>query len=258
MNSGSLIKWKFVWIKIVFMIIGSIAIIAIEKLLFGSLYSLWVLGGLLMIWGVVYYLKIRIYQILILSVVAGLGLCHAFLVFQIDTRFTLYGLIIHAVVFLVLLPLFIPILLKSYELERNAKRLFKLASEFGKDKPDGYHDRPFLAGQIEYKNEEIIGFARYLYGKRIAKTEIRSDMVVISFSMKTSPLSNPNLNDISYMTFDFIGVAMVYISRRDYKKYKDSQSFDHLCESMGKLFKRFLDYYQNGNEERFIAVLKSV
>ena len=212
----------------------------------------------MIIWALYYYLRVKVYQLLILFVVAGMGLVHAFLIFQIEVGLPLYGLIINMVVFLVLIPLFMPPILKCYELEMNAKKLFKMAADFNKEESTGYHDRPFIAGQAEYTNEEIIGFARYLHGKRIAVTDIQSDKVVISFSMRTSPITKPNQNDISYLTFDSIGIVMVYISRRDYNIYKNSRSIDQLCESMGKLFKRFLDYYQNGNEERFIAVLKSV
>jgi hypothetical protein len=258
MNNFSLINWNRFWLWIFLLITSSTAVIVSEWFVLGSLYSLCVIGGIVIIWAVYYYLRVRVYQVLILFVVAGMGLVHAFLIFQIEVGLPLYGLIINMVVFLVLIPLFMPPILKCYELEMNAKKLFKMAADFNKEESTGYHDRPFIAGQAEYTNEEIIGFVRYLHGKRIAITDIQSDKVVISFSMRTSPITKPNQNDISYLTFDSIGIVMVYISRKDYNIYKNSRSIDQLCESMGKLFKRFLDYYQNGNEERFIAVFRSV
>jgi len=258
MNNTSLINWKRFWLGIILLIIIACAIIVAEIMLLGTFYSICVIGGLVIIWAIYYYLMVKVYQVLILFVVAGVGLVHAFLIFQLDIGLPLYGLIINAAVFLILIPLFVPPILKCYELQMNAKKLFKMAVDFNKENSSGYHDRPYLSGQAEYTNEEIIGFARYLHGKRLAFTDIQSDKVVISFSMRTSPITKPNQNEISYLTFDFAGIVMVYISRKDYNKYKNSRSIDQLCESMGKLFKRFLDYYQNRNEERFIAVFKSV
>jgi hypothetical protein len=258
MGSTSLINWKRFWFVIILLIAVIIVSIGAEVALFQTYYSLCVFGGLIIIWSLLYYLKVRVYQILVLFSIGGLAFIHAFLVFEPEQLLPLYGLAIHLVVFLILVPLFVPPILKTYELELNARRLFNMAADFNREESNGYTDRPYFAGQVEFTEEEIIGFARYLHGKRIAMSEMLPDRIIVSFSMKTSPVSKPNLNDISYLTFDMLGTVMVYISRRDYKKYKNAQSFDQLCDSMGKLFKRFLDYYQNGNEERFMAVFLSV
>jgi hypothetical protein len=62
--------------------------------------------------------------------------------------------------------------------------------------------------------------------------------------------------DVSNVLFDNKGNISVSISENDYRQYRERINFDQLCESMGNVFKRFLEYYKNGNEARIITELK--
>ena len=48
----------------------------------------------------------------------------------------------------------------------------------------------------------------------------------------------------------------VSISEYDYRQYRKKFNFDQLCASVGDIFKRFLEYYEDGNEDRIITELK--
>jgi hypothetical protein len=62
----------------------------------------------------------------------------------------------------------------------------------------------------------------------------------------------------SWIAFDFHGNVTVNISKRDYLGYKEEFSFDQLCDGLGKLFIRFMDYYRKGEAERIIYELNEV
>jgi len=82
-------------------------------------------------------------------------------------------------------------------------------------------------------------------------------MVTYAFPMNTSPLVDPQLNKVSYLSFEKDGNISVHISEADYKQYKNKLSFDQLCGSFINMFKQFLEYYKDGNEDRIVTELKS-
>jgi len=62
----------------------------------------------------------------------------------------------------------------------------------------------------------------------------------------------------SWIAFDFQGYVTVNISRRDYLDYKEELSFDQLCDNLGKLFIKFLEYYRKGEAERIVYKLNEL
>ena len=50
----------------------------------------------------------------------------------------------------------------------------------------------------------------------------------------------------------------VIISRKDYLGYKEELSFDQLCENLGKLFIKFMEYYRKGEADRIIYELNEI
>ena len=75
------------------------------------------------------------------------------------------------------------------------------------------------------------------------------------FSLTASPLTKPPLNKVSYVSFDADGNIAVQISKADYKQYKEQLTFDQLCAALADLFKRFLEYYRDGKENRILTEL---
>ncbi|MCD4697036.1 MAG: hypothetical protein K8S16_12440, partial [Bacteroidales bacterium] len=123
---------------------------------------------------------------------------------------------------------------------------------------NGYTNRPYSGGKTEVGNTDILGLARFLAGKEIIIYDAGPQLITYAFSMNTSPLVDPQLNKVSYMSFDQEGNISVHISERDYKQYKNKLSFDQLCGSFVNMFKQFLEYYKDGNEDRIVTELKSV
>ncbi len=147
---------------------------------------------------------------------------------------------------------------KAVKLEIQARNLFRLAAQQVFDVSSGYTNRPFSGGKTDADRNEILGLARYLSGKEILIFDAGPDLVTYAFSMNTSPLVDPQLNNVSYVSFTKDGNISVHISEADYKQYKNKLSFDQLCGSFANVFKQFLEYYKDGNEDRIVTELKSV
>ena len=111
---------------------------------------------------------------------------------------------------------------------------------------------------LEIERKEILGLARYLAGERILVFESEPEVITYTFSMNTSPIAGSHLKKLSYVAFNKDGNISVHISERDYREYKNQLSFDQLCASFSTLFKQFLEYYKEGNEDRIKNELKSV
>jgi hypothetical protein len=69
------------------------------------------------------------------------------------------------------------------------------------------------------------------------------------------PLDDPK--EVSHVIFDNSGNVSVFIAEKDYRGYIARFNFDKLCDSMGRVFMRFLEYYRQGLENRIITELKT-
>jgi len=236
----------------VFLCLGSI-----EAIFTGNFsYSAFAFGCFFIIMGIIEYHRTRLVTYLILGLLFGTGTWHSMA--RLLTPFlSLKTYIPHVIVSVVVLVFSLPILLGNEKLESNARRLFNLAAELLQETSCGFTPRPYSTCKAEYTIDEIRGFARFMNSKNIVKSLIREKIVTLSFSMGISPLMNPELQLISFVSFDIEGNISVYISEHDYKLFKEKLTFDHLCESMADVFKRFLEYYKKGYESRIIVELKS-
>ena len=61
----------------------------------------------------------------------------------------------------------------------------------------------------------------------------------------------------SWVSYDENGSVTVHIAKIDYLNYRDTLSFDQLCDSMGKLFIEFLELYKRGEGVMIINRLDS-
>jgi hypothetical protein len=227
-------------------------------------YSVWGFGAFFIILGIVDFYRTKLYTYLIIFLLAGTATWHSNANFshiygiENDSIFSQVSYVIHVIFNLIYIAFSWSILYSHEKLEANARRLFKLASELIFETSNGFTSRPYSAGTAEYSREEILGFARYLSGKNIVRTIVKKDFVTLIFSMGISPLKYPDTKKISYISFDFDNNISVHISKYDYKRYKEKLKFNELCDSLGNVFKRFLTYYQNGNDDRIITELKSL
>jgi hypothetical protein len=258
MSKGSAIKWRMVWINT--WILGAIYFVLFigEERIYGTHNVNWIFGSFFIIYALVYYFRVRVYQILLVFLTLGLGFYHSVLVLDFHMFFSMKTLAVHIVIFFFAMIFGMPVIARAYKMEVYSRKLFKLASEQVTAISAGFTSRPFSAGTHNFKKEEILGFVRYLKGKEIAGYRIVDDMVLIGISMGISPVADPEFDRISTVSFVYNGNLFVHISEHDYKMYKERLSFDQLCASLASLFKEFLEYYRNGKEDRIMIELKNV
>jgi hypothetical protein len=142
--------------------------------------------------------------------------------------------------------------------EINARRLFRLAVEHICEASNGFTDRPYVIGEIDASEEEILGFARFMEGRYVARTFREEGMVYLAFSMNRSLYATGHASQVSYVCIASKGRVSVFITRADYRQYRKTYNFDQLCASMGAVIQRFFQYYKQGQEARIITEIKGV
>jgi hypothetical protein len=219
-------------------------------------YSAFAFGCFFIVIGIYEYQRTKLFTYLILGLLWGTGTWHSMA--RIFVSFlSLETYIPHVIVSITALIVTWPVFYGNEKLESNARRLFNLAAEHVHEAFNGFTDRPYSACKTEYTRDEIRGFARFLAGEKIVKSIVQEKVVVLAFSMGISPLKEPDLQRISYVSFDKDGNISIHISEYDYKRFKEELTFDQLCASLGDVFTRFLEHYKKGLETRIIVELKS-
>lgn len=149
------------------------------------------------------------------------------------------------------------------KLKWRGREVLELAAMNIDEASNGFTERPLPLGKIECKAGEIRGFAGYLKSHLIA-FPIEEDDKTILVPLKMSDeyrlplgLSKNYLNN-TRITIDNQGNVSAVISKKDYLQYKEALSFDLLCESLGKLFIQFFEYYQKGEEVRIMNEISRI
>ena len=228
-------------------------------------YSNFLAGVFFIVMGIVQMQRSHLLSVLILGILLGTGCWHILVITEgliieegFFSFFSVITYIIHVFVLVLFLILAWPVLYGHEKLEANTRRLFKLASIWITESSDGFTDRPFSAGKPDASNKEIMGLIRFLSGRSIGRAYHQGESIFLAFSLGRSPLKVNDPHEISYVMFDKQGSMSVHISEFDYRQYKKRLTFDQLCNSLGEVFKRFLEYYKAGNDARIISELKSV
>jgi hypothetical protein len=267
----SRINWN-VWVPpLIFL-----AFLILEKEIFGTYYSSWIYGLVLCLYGILYSLRYRLWQPAIVFCLAGVTLWHYTLAahftvalsmlsplgFHIDpgvvqNPFSMGLWLANLLIFLVTLPVFGPAVIKAFKLELSAKKLFGIAAQTVSSASDGFTSRPFHAGNMEYSKDQFAGFAQFLAGHMIVHPVFTESGTYLTFSMGKSPLAIHESSEVSYVAADHSGILTVHIAAWDYKRFRKELTFDQFCESMGMVFRRYMNYYLNNQENRIITELKS-
>lgn len=219
-------------------------------------FSAFAFGVFFIVLGITEYHRTKLITYLILGLIWGTGTWHSMAHFFVSFL-SIETYIPHVIIGFGALVLTWSVFYGNEKLESNARRLFNLAAEQVHEAFNGFTDRPYSACKTEYTRDEIRGFARFMGGEKIVKSSIQKNVVILAFSMGISPLKEPDLQQISYVSFDFKSNISVHISEYDYKRFKEELTFDQLCASLGDVFMRFLEYYKKGLESRIIVELKS-
>lgn len=256
MENVTKLKWTPGWYTpiLVFLFLFASAVEVSET---GKLdYSVWAFGAFFIILGIRDYYQSHLVTDLCIGLLFGTGTWHALLVFNRVRPFSPLTYLLHLVAVIAFFIFTWPIIRGQWRLRRKARRLFTLAAEAVHESAEGFTGRPFDAGHVEIDQDEILGFARFMNGAQIARAVVRKEAVFLTFSLGISPLANPDLSQISYVSFTQDGRIAVQVSAHDYRRHRNLLTFDQLCAALAGLFKRFLKYYQEGNESRILTELQ--
>jgi energy-coupling factor transporter transmembrane protein EcfT len=221
-------------------------------------YLAFIVAGLFfLVMGFIQFYRYNLWIYLVIGFFAGVG---CILAIYIVPGFPVIFKVVYTANMLIILLIVIinwPLLSSQERFEGNARRLFKLASELVTETSNGYTHRPFAAGKITINKDELLGFARFVNGKFIARSIHLKDSVYLIFSMNKSVMNLIEPTDVSYFEISEGGEVSVRISEKDYLLYKATFNFDQLNEKMASVLIRFIDYYKDGNENRILTELKT-
>lgn len=206
--------------------------------------------------GVYQLYRYKSWVYLVLGLLMGFASLHALASLHVGP-FNKYTYLISVIVLVFFVIFNWSFLYGQERFEINSRRLFKLACDSIGETSAGFTARPYHAGTTEYPVEKIEGLARYLSGKFIVKPLYREQGVYLMFSLGASLMNNVEPQQVSYVLFERSGQISVHISAYDYKQYTARFTFNQLCDSFGVIFKRFLEYYIEGHEDRIVVELKS-
>jgi len=269
MNSLSKLRWStglYYTVVIFSSYILAIAEIMIRKALIRDGYHVshfpfmtyFFVGSFFIGMGIYQWYRYRVWIYPVLGIILGV-LC-----FQAPFAIPSYGISLfkatYAITFLILV-LFVIInwnaLYGQERFEINSRRLFRLAAELIRDTSGGFTERPYSAGKITFTTDELMGFARFMNGKYVAKTIHLGNNICFAFSMNRSLVNLEDPKEVSHVVIEYNGNISVTVSEKDYRDYIDRFSFDQVCSSMAAIFERFLEYYKQGLENRIITELKT-
>lgn len=155
----------------------------------------------------------------------------------------------------------VPIVIYVYAAKKisfRQRKVLETAARPVNETADGFTPRPLSAGEIKFTRQEIADFSKYLIKNLIAMYYFEEDKVYLLIDpneLTYARLFKPKYQNQTYVSFDYSGKVSVNIAAKDYKKYKEEYTFDELCQSLGNLFKRFLEYHQQGKKEEILEEL---
>jgi len=145
----------------------------------------------------------------------------------------------------------------------KGRNVFELAARQVNETVNGFTDRPRPAGKVEYTKSELFGFAEIIKRNLIAIPYVENNSVVfvpVKMGEEASFLLGlaGDFHFHSWISFDFEGNVSASISKKDYLAFTEELAFDQLCDSLGKLFIEFMEYYKKNETERILHRLNSL
>jgi len=157
--------------------------------------------------------------------------------------------------------LFFGILLVALVITRKFKwrgrEVFELAAEAIEEIGDGYTSRPRPVGKVEYSQQEMREYTKFLSRHLIALpflTSKNTTLVIVKMGEEFGRLLglSGDYRDATWVNFDADGNVSVHIAQKDYLDYREPLAFDQLCTSLGNLFIDFFELYKKGEGIRAI------
>jgi hypothetical protein len=143
------------------------------------------------------------------------------------------------------------------KLRWRGEEIFELAALPVEDTGDSFSARPRPAGQIPVSKTEMIRFVDFVTRNLIAFVFREDNRVVFVLSMPGNDLpyllglKKDYLED-TWVAVDYDGNITVNITEEDYLLFKMDLDFDQICQSLGNVFREFLELSKNGQENQII------
>jgi len=141
------------------------------------------------------------------------------------------------------------------------REVLELAARSVRSAEDGFTARPFPAGKIEAKPDELKSFAEFLLKQAIAYPITDGEKLVLVIPENLFVYLTGLKKDYraaTYVEIDVNGKMAVKISEKDYRRYQHEFTFDKLCAALGNLFVDFLEIYRNGEDEKIIERMNEI
>jgi hypothetical protein len=155
------------------------------------------------------------------------------------------------------------VLLLSRRFKWRGREIMELAAQPVEDVTDGFTARPRPIEQTPLSRKDTLDFAQFVSRNLIAMPYVEPNKVVfvpvtMAQSFKHVYPWGPDYHNDTWVSVDDDGQVSVNIARQDYVKYRDSLSFDQLCQSLGGLFIEFMDLFKRGEGVRIIDRLNAL
>ncbi|MFC1526925.1 hypothetical protein ACFL6X_08970 [Candidatus Latescibacterota bacterium] len=148
-------------------------------------------------------------------------------------------------------------LVLTRQIKWRGREILKLAAEPVVDTQDGFTERPLPVGKREYTRQEVMAFADFARRHLIALPHVTDDKVVLVPVKMGNEFGHimglhRDYAQDTWVAFGSNGEVSAHISREDYMEYRETLSFDQLCESLGNLFGDFLELFTRGEQTRIV------
>jgi len=150
--------------------------------------------------------------------------------------------------------LFMWVLIKR-RIKWRYREVLELAARSVRSAKDGYTDRPFPAGEINVKPEQLESFSTFLSKHGIAWSIMENDkqVWVIPENLLFYLLGlKKDYQNETFVKTDENGNLSVKISQKSYRLYRQEYTFDHLNAALGNLFIHFLHLHEKGKDKEII------
>jgi len=167
---------------------------------------------------------------------------------------------VFAVASAVFLAAFIGVLF-SKRINWRYREILELAARPVEEAGDGFTPRPFPSGPADFTRTDALGLARFLLKHVVCYPIVEPDRVimVIPRVMWTYLLFlKRRYDDATYVALTDSGEVVVHIASTDYRKFKKELTFDRICRSLGDVFRKFLQLYQEGRRKEIISMLNAL
>ena len=143
------------------------------------------------------------------------------------------------------------------KLRWRGEEVFELAAMPVEDIGESFSARPRPVGKVPVSKTEMIRFVEFMTKNLIAFAFREENRVIFVLTLPGNDLpyllgtKKDYLQD-TYVAIDYDGNITVNITEEDYLLFKMDLDFDQLCQSLGDLFREFLELSKQGQDSRII------